>query len=224
MLATHLGLAIAVAVLKLVPPIVFGTVVLQTPRTYTLAIPLVLMFFAVFGLRAGFAIPTELDANWVFRLVQPTVRDSVRASRWLILLLGVVPIAIVWLPVTLAMWPVQTAIGATMLTLTTGMLLTEFALGNWTKIPFASAHAPATDTLKSRWPLYMFGLIVSSSRYPLQLIALRSWRSTLVQLCIGAALIVTVRTWRTRTLRNRTPTFDVGRFGSHHAESVRSGV
>ena len=70
---------------------------LDTPRTYTLAIPLVLMFFAVFGLRAGFAIPTELDANWVFRLVQPTVRDSVRASRWLILMLGVVPISIVWL-------------------------------------------------------------------------------------------------------------------------------
>ncbi len=81
----------------------------MTPRTYTLAIPLVLMFFAVFGLRAAFTIPTELDANWVFRLVQPTVRESVRASRWLILLLGVVPIAIVWLLVTLAMWPAQTA-------------------------------------------------------------------------------------------------------------------
>ena len=182
----------------------------HTPRTYTLAIPLVLMFFAVFGLRAGFAIPTELDANWVFRLVQPTVRDSVRASRWLILLLGVVPIAIVWLPVTLAMWPVQTAIGATMLTLTTGMLLTELALGNWTKIPFASAHAPATDTIKSRWPLYVFGLIVYQFALPnFQLIALRSWRSTLVQLGIGVALIVAVRTWRARTLRHRTPTFDV---------------
>ena len=210
LLATHLGLAIAVGVLKLVPPIVFGTVVLQTPRTYTLAIPLVLMFFAVFGLRAGFAIPTELDANWVFRLVQPTVRDSVRASRWLILLLGVVPIAIVWLPVTLAMWPVQTAIGATLLTLTTGMLVTELALGNWTKIPFASAHAPATDTIKSRWPLYVFGLIVYQFALPnFQLIALRSWRSTLVQLGIGVALIVAVRTWRARTLRHRTPTFDV---------------
>jgi hypothetical protein len=211
LLATHLGLAIAVGVLKLIPPIVFrGGVVLDTPRTYTLALPLVLMFFAVFGLRAGFAIPTELDANWVFRLVQPTVRDSVRASRWLILMLGVVPIALIWLLVALALWPAGTAIGATCMTLATGMLLTEIGLGNWTRVPFASAHEPATETLKSKWAWYVGGLLMYQFLVPeFQLRALQSWSSTLTHVATVMTLVLVIRAWRTHTLRKRTPTFDV---------------
>jgi hypothetical protein len=211
-LATYLGMAIAVGVLKLVPPLLSlrGTLVLDAPRSYTLALPLVLMFFAVFGLRAAFQVPTELDANWVFRLVQPTVRQAVRASRWLILMLGVIPISIVWLLVTLSLWPVPTAVGATLLTLVTGMLLTELALSNWTKIPFASAHEPATETLKSKaaWyvvALLMYQFIVSE----LQLRALQSWVTTTTHVVIGVVLVVAIRIWRSHTLRKRTPTFEV---------------
>ena len=102
-LATYLGMAIAVGVLKLLPPLLsFAAVSSLTRHVPTRSrLPLVLMFFAVFGLRAAFTIPTELDANWVFRLVQPTVRESVRASRWLIVMLSVTPISIIWLLFTL---------------------------------------------------------------------------------------------------------------------------
>jgi uncharacterized membrane protein len=211
-LATYLGMAIAVGVLKLIPPLLAlrGTLVLDAPRPYTLGLPLVLLFFAVFGLRAAFAIPTELDANWVFRLVQPTVRDAVRASRWLILMLGVVPISIVSLIVMLSMWPARTAVGATLLALMTGMLLTEIALSNWTKIPFASAHEPATETLKSKAAFYVTALLMYQFIVPeLQLRALRSWDTTMTQLVIGVVAVVALRSWRARTLHTRTPTFDV---------------
>jgi hypothetical protein len=211
-LATYLGMAIALAVLKFIPPLLRlrGNLVIDEPRTYTLAIPLVLIFFAVFGLRAAFQIPTELDANWVFRLAQPTVRDAVRASRWLILMLGVVPISMVWLLVTLTMWPVQAAIGATLLDLTIGMLLTELALSNWTKIPFASAHEPATETLKSKGAWYVTALLMYQFIVPeIQLRTLPSWRTTLTQVATLAVIVFALRVWRSHTLRRRTPTFDV---------------
>ena len=168
------------------------------------------MFFAVFGLRAAFTIPTELDANWVFRLAQPTVRQLVRASRWLILMLGVVPVAFVWMLFTLTMWPTQTAIAATCLVLVTGMLLTEIALSNWTKVPFASAHEPATETLKSKAAVYvtallMYQFIVSD----LQFRALQSSSSTMTQIVVLVVLVLAIRIWRAHTLRTRTPTFDV---------------
>jgi hypothetical protein len=211
-LATYFGMAIAVGVLKLLPPLLSlrGTLVLDAPRAYTISVPLVLMFFAVFGLRAAFTIPTELDANWVFRLVQPTVRESVRASRWLIMILGVGPISLVWLLFTLAMWPWQTALGASALVLVTGLLLTELALSNWTKVPFASAHEPATETLKSRaaWyttALLMYQFILSE----LQFRALQSWTTTMAHLAVGMVLVIAIRTWRAHILRSRTPTFDV---------------
>jgi hypothetical protein len=211
-LATYFGMAIAIGVLKLLPPLLSlrGSLVLDAPRAYTISVPLVLMFFAVFGLRAAFTIPTELDANWVFRLVQPTVRASVRASRWLLVMLGVAPISLVWLLFTLAMWPTQTALGSSALVLVTGLLLTEIALSNWTKVPFASAHEPATETLKSRaaWytvALLMYQFILSE----LQFRALTSWRITMTHLAIGIVLVVTIRIWRGHMLRSRAPTFDV---------------
>ena len=211
-LATYFGMAIAIGALKLLPPLLSlrGSLVLDAPRAYTISVPLVLMFFAVFGLRAAFTIPTELDANWVFRLVQPTVRESVRASRWLIVMLGVAPILLVWLLFTLAMWPTQTALGASALVLMTGLLLTELALSNWTKVPFASAHEPATETLKSRaaWyttALLMYQFILSE----LQFRALQSWRITMTHLAFGFVLVIAIRIWRAHMLRSRTPTFDV---------------
>ena len=210
-LATYFGMAIAVGVLKLLPPLLSlrGSLVLDAARAYTIGLPLVLLFFAVFGLRAAFTIPTELDANWVFRLVQPTVRESVRASRWLIVTLGVLPICIAWLLFTLAMWPVQTALGSSAMVVATGLLLTELALSNWTKVPFASAHEPATETLKSKaaWyttALLMYQFILSE----LQFRALQSWRATAMHVAVFAALVITIRIWRAHTLRKRTPTFD----------------
>ena len=211
-LATYFGMAIAVGVLKLLPPLLSlrGTLVLDAPRAYTIGLPLVLMFFAVFALRAAFTIPTELDANWVFRLVQPTVRESARASRWLIVMLGIAPVSIVWLLFTVTMWPWQTALGASAMVLVTGLVLTELALSNWTKVPFASAHEPATETLKSKaaWyttALLMYQFILSE----LQFRALQSWRITMWHLAVGTVLVIAIRTWRTHTLRKRTPTFDV---------------
>jgi hypothetical protein len=211
-IATYLGMAIAVGVLKLIPPLLKlrGGLVLDEPRTYTLGLPLVLMFFAVFGLRAVFTIPTELDANWVFRLAQPTVREVVRASRWLIVMLGVAPISIAWLILTLAMWPAQTAIASVAFVVVTGMLLTEIALANWTKIPFASAHEPATETLKSRAAWYVASLGLYQFILPeLQLRAMQSWRTTMTRLAIGVVVVIAIRAWRAHTLRTRTPTFDV---------------
>jgi len=138
------------------------------------------------------------------------VRDAVRASRWLILLLGVVPLSVVWLLVTLTMWPTQTALAATGLVLITGLLLTELALSNWTKIPFASAHEPATETLKSKAAFYVTALLMYQFILSeLQVRALRSWRTTLIHFTIGLVLVTVIRIWRAHTLRKRTPTFDV---------------
>jgi hypothetical protein len=211
-LATYLGMAIAVGVLKLLPPLLElrGSLVLDEPRSYTIGLPLVLVFFAVFGLRAAFTIPTDLDANWIFRLAQPTVRDLVRAARWLILMLGVLPITLGWLLFTASLWPTPTAIAATALMLATGLLLTEVALSNWTKLPFASAHEPATETLKSRAAFYVTSLLMYQFILAeLQYRALQSAGATLTHLSVLMTLVIVVRAWRAHMLRTRTPTFDV---------------
>ena len=81
--------------------------------------------------------------------------------------------------------------------LMTGLLLTELALSNWTKVPFASAHEPATETLKSKaaWyttALLMYQFILSE----LQFRALQSWRTTMTHVAVFAELVIAIRTWR----------------------------
>ncbi len=70
-----------------------------------LSIPLVMSFFILCGLRFIFTIPAELNANWIFRLVQdaPPQEDlsGVRKVMWTF---GVVPLPLSLFPFYAALW------------------------------------------------------------------------------------------------------------------------
>jgi hypothetical protein len=208
-LATYVGFAIAIGVVGLISSTYLDRLVLDRPTRYVLALPMVFVFFAVFGLRVAFAIPTDVEANWPLRITPPTVRQAVSVTRRLLWALGVAPIALAWLAITLALWPAQEAWRATALMALSGIALAEMALSNWTKVPFAAAHEPAAMTLRKKWPLYVFALHVFGFMLAeVQLAALQS--SGRMWSYVLAAAIATgiLRLKRERALRNQTPTFD----------------
>ena len=208
-LSTYLGLAIATAVLGLMSATLRGSFSVIEPAPYLLAVPLVFTFFVVFGLRASFAVPTEIDANWSFRLSQPTVRESVAASRLLILLVGVMPIAAASLLTALTLWPASIAIRLALCDLVSGAMLLEAALFRWTKVPFASSHTPATDTLKSQWPWYLLLLHLYAFQLArLQHVALRSMTGAALYVLSGAVVIAALRLWRAWRRPQQMPTFE----------------
>jgi hypothetical protein len=150
-----------------------------------------------------------VDANWPLRLSPPTVRQAVSVTRRLLLVLGVAPIALAWLALTLALWPAYDALRAWALMLVSCVALAEAALGNWTKIPFAAAHEPASTTLRKKWPLYIsalyaFGFLLAN----VQREALLSPTGTWWYLGSGMAVFLVLRLNRERNLRGQTPTFD----------------
>ena len=208
-LSTYLGLAIATAMLGLAAAALRGSFSLTEPAPYLLAVPLVFIFFVVFGLRASFAVPTEIDANWSFRLSQPTVGESVAASRMLILLFGIAPIAAASLLTAFTLWPATTAIRIALFALVSGAILLEAALCRWTKVPFASSPAPATDTLKSQWPWYLLLLYVYAFQLAsVQHVALRSTRGTALYMLAGVVAIAALRLWRAWKRPEQMPTFE----------------
>jgi hypothetical protein len=89
MLATYLGLAVATAIVSMlvagarrpasagVAPsrIEWGVALppLTEPAAYLLALPMIFIFFAVLGLVAAARVPTDVEANWPFRLFPPPV-------------------------------------------------------------------------------------------------------------------------------------------------------
>jgi hypothetical protein len=208
-LARYLGMAIAAAVLSVLGSVLRGTFLISEPRAQLLAIPLVFVFFAIFGLRSAVAIPAEVDANWPFRMTTPTIDRVLRATRLLIVSLGIMPIVLAWLFVTAAVWPLDVVLRSAALDLAAGLVVMEVALLGWSTIPLATPHEPAPETLKSRWMWYLlFLLVFAKGGASLQFEAVQSTPLTAGYVAAGAAIVVAIRIWRRRLGTRRSPTFE----------------
>jgi hypothetical protein len=210
-LATYVGLAIATAGISLVAAQMRGTLSVAEPQPYLLALPLVLLFFLILGLRTAFSVPTDVDANWPFRLAEPKLATVMAATEALLLTVAVVPVCVAVLIAALsAGWPEATAVRLALCDLASGILLIECVLCGWTKVPFTCAHAPTQETLKSRWPVLVIALNLYAFQLAnLQQIALQSaWRTATYLLVVGG-MAIAIRIWRTYSMRAATPQFDV---------------
>ncbi len=218
-LATYFGLAIATCVASVILLEVRGFSKLNVPGSWLLALPLVFIFFLALGLRSSFRLPTEVDANWPFKLSQPSLGACVNATALVMFSLAVLPVAIVLFVGTASIWPLGDAIKATLLQLLAGVVLIECLLLHWTKIPFACGHAPSPDVLKAWWPLYLFTLYMYAFKQSdWQFAALRSPRVLTMYVASGLVVIVVVRLLRHRKIRGRALEFDV--VPSHSVERL----
>jgi hypothetical protein len=164
--AMYVGAGLAFAAVGLIATSVGGlNVALGEPAAHLLAPPLVLTYFAVLGMRAVFAMPTDLGANWIFRLTED--RDPSRAVDGAYAALVVTCVAPVSALVALLgslLWGPMRGCAAGALHLTLGGLLCEITLVGWRKLPFTCSQAPGSGTLRSRLPFYLAGLIVFAYR------------------------------------------------------------
>lgn len=195
----------APARLRYDPASVFG----GEPTAGLLAVPLIVIFFLVVGLRAAFRVPTDPAASWPLRLRPPRSVDCARATWWTLVVLGLGPVIAVTLLAALVLWPLPSAMATTLVTTASGLLLVEWVLIGWTAVPFACEHAPSSDTVKWKWiaglaALVGFAFVLS----PLEARAVQSASGTAMYL--GAALVVwlLLRMRQLRALAQREATFE----------------
>jgi hypothetical protein len=208
-LSTYLGLASATGIVKLVSSTYLGRIDFEFPSSEMLTLPLILVFFTVVGLRVGFAMPTDVDANWPFRIMQPPVRAVVSATRRLLFVLGVAPVTVVWSIVAFTLWPVADALRAVGLMLVSGVALVEILVARWTKIPFAAGHEPSTSGMQRKWlpyvyATYLFGFVLAYMQARL----VGSTPRTLAYASVAVVITIALRWRRHYTLRNQTATID----------------
>jgi hypothetical protein len=208
--ATYLGLAIAAGGVSLIVAGYRGALSLNAPIPALLAMPLVLIFFLVLGLRSAFAVPAEFDANWPFRLAEPRLEAAVGATRGALLLLAVIPISLLAAAVALSLgWTPATAARVALLDALSGLLLVELVLARWRKAPFTCAHVPAAETFKSRWAFFLVALNLFAYRLAdAQFAALASVPRTLTYLAVFLAAVLVIRALRTASSRDARVQFD----------------
>jgi hypothetical protein len=192
---SYAGAAAAVGSMGLITAGLRGGADLAQPAGYLLAMPLVLMFFLVLGVRAASAVPSDLHANWAFRLLPPTVTQARSAMRLTLVVLGIAPVVALALGAALLIgWPLSVAIRVAAFDVAAGLLLVECAITGWTRIPFTCAHVPEPDALRSKLATYAFPFVAFSVLgASLQMAALGSPYGTVVYLAFVAAAALFVR-------------------------------
>jgi hypothetical protein len=214
-LATYFGIAIAVSIISIFVIDDRGSIKLDQPASWTLTLPMLFLFFGVIGLRASCRIPTELEANWPFRLARPSLDTCVNATVLLMVALAGLPVAGLTLIMLAPRWPVSSTAIVVGLQMLSALMLIEVLLLRWRKVPFACAHAPSPDLLKAWWPVYGFAMYwFAFGLADWQFAATRSTSAFAWYAGMCLTVIVSVRVMRRRNLRRHQLEFDLAASGS----------
>jgi len=143
----------------------------------TVAAPLALSLFVLAGLRYLFRLPVELRANWVFRVNEIGNREPMlRGVDRFVLCLGVVPVALLTLPLELRIFGPFTGTAVAVLAALASLTIDELLLFGFDRIPFTSSYLPGSRPLietvciygaaVAAYVLILSGLIVTSVDEP----------------------------------------------------------
>lgn len=132
------------------------------PDAAWLAVPLMIAFFILSGLRFVFDIPAALDANWAFRVSveNPFPEPSAIARR--LMLLAVLPWQLLILvPVTTERYGWLMSLLHTAVVIALSTLFIDFLLRRFRKIPFTCNTQPDIKQLMARILASVLGVLVA---------------------------------------------------------------
>jgi hypothetical protein len=160
--AAYLAAGVLITYVTLAPVIVRRPAWLfTTPRLPTLWVQLVLSFFLLVGLRAVFAIPAELRANWLFRLtVVGDPRRYLAGVRRAVEACVVAPLFLVLLPLHAMLWGPRAALLHAVFGVLWALVLLDVLMLHLEKLPFTCSHVSGKGGIRAFWPVYPAGFII----------------------------------------------------------------
>ncbi len=196
-LTAFVGLGLSLVLAKLLA--LFGGMGAEAPQHLTtgwLTIPLTLSFFVLVGMRAVFVLPAELPANWVFQVTATAPQETyLGGARKAMLVMGVVPLALAFLPVTVLWWGGAVAIKHLLFFTAVSWMLVELLMLRFPKIPFTCPYLPGRANIIFLWTAYAVAFSIfaySLAGYELELLSdpARAVECVLYGVVFAGALIV----------------------------------
>jgi len=137
------------------------------PPTEFLAVPFVLAFCFLAGIRFAFEMPADLRASWIFKLwIDPDSQDARPIARRVLHTLTLSWLAPVTFAVTLYFFGWQNALLHIAIFIATTVLLGEILLVNFRKIPFTCPYPQFESTSGLVLVAYLFGFFLFASYLP----------------------------------------------------------
>jgi hypothetical protein len=154
--------------------------VLRTPSEDLLAIPFILSFCAVAGIRLAFEIPYDLRANWVFALwIDPNALQTRPIARKILLTFSLTPLVPLCFVTSWLLWGLPAALLHTAVFAACTVAFVELILLRFRKIPFTCSYPPFQSHSALVFVAYLFGFVIFTSYLPeLELWSLNDpWRA-----------------------------------------------
>jgi len=158
-LAFYLGVGFAVALvcINFQPGSVgrFHPIVSSASTRFHMA-TLVMLSFAVVGLRSAFSLPVSLNANWVMRITElwPS-QNYTAATRRSIMLLAVGPVCLGSALCSLRCEPPLQAVAHLLVLALLGSILADLNLLSFHKIPFTCSYLPGKSNIQFAFWAYL---------------------------------------------------------------------
>ncbi len=154
-----------------------------------MSLPLVLGFFLLSGMRFIFTIPSELPANWQFRVSntdqqRAALNGTRTAMRWFC----VAPLFLVLSPFYFVWWPPGAAVAHLVFSITISVLLIEVLTMELRKIPFTCSYPPGKANVTILWVAYWVAFLL----YAFSMANLESWMVKRPRRLIPFYLIVAI--------------------------------
>ena len=128
------------------------------PNVPLLVVGMLLLISAVMATRTIFALPHSLPSNWIFRVTavqSPALYfDAVRKS---LITLAALPAWVVCCVACLAVWPGRYSVEASVVLVLLGLILVDYSLYQFRKLPFACSWLPASGQSLSTVRAMAFG-------------------------------------------------------------------
>jgi hypothetical protein len=157
----------------------------------------VLLAFLLIGLRHLFSIPTELAANWMFRITERDGRiEWLRAVDRFVLLSGAAAMAVLPFPLEFKLLGWR-AVAELAVFSAFALLCYEWTFSSWEKLPFTCSHLPGKTPM---WILFLrfLGLLMALPLVHLILLsALYNWVAFPIILAVQLAVWVRIHIART---------------------------
>ncbi len=175
---------------------------LHIPSEDLLAIPFILSFSIIIGIRLAFEIPSDLRANWVFAVwIDSNALQTRPIARKILLTFSLAPLVPICFVSSAILWGFGIALLHTAVFTASTIAFVELLLLRFRKIPFTCSYPPFQSHSALVFVAYLFGFVIFTSYLPeLELWSLADpWRVTLF-LPLIAAILVAIHQYRKQML------------------------
>ena len=212
-LSAFVGLGIVVASRSLFSAFnAKAAIATHTPSIELLALPFILIFFILVGLRFIFEIPVELRANWIFRLSlnqnreaddcegkdkDQSVQSCIPLARNVMLAFVLPWLFAIALPAYVWLWGWNLGLLHVLIVALWSALLAEVLLARFRKIPFTCSPPPFKSNAILGMLVYVLGFFVFAGMIPdLEQWILQSPLRALMLLPIAAGIYLALHLYR----------------------------